>query len=419
MTELSRRAMRPVHGTVVTAVLVAAAACGTGGGGVTDAGPAPTRAPESEPGPGAGAGPSTTVAGGGVATVTAPVSVYFVKGGSLQVVTRSVPKVSRIGAETMRALLAGPTAAESRAGLATAIPSGTRFLGLNIDNGVARVELSPEFEAPAPGGQALRLAQIACTLDQFESVGGVRFVIDGELVGVLVDGGAVVDRPVTCGSYASLLKPAPSSAPAAVPASGIWPFTNGAEADAAAARGERTFADPAATAREFAARYLGMADPVVFPFAASEPGAGEVGVGFRYTEGRAPVADPRVTTNVIVRQLGRQGPGGVWTVTAASAPNIEVQAPGPLERVSSPARLAGRASAFEGHIDVVVREDGMLSGASLGQSFVTGRGDGELGPFSGQVAFRPPSRPGGAVLFFDRSAADGQVLAATVVRVVF
>ena len=70
---------------------------------------------------------------------------------------------------------------------------------------MARVALSPEFEAPAPGGQALRLAQVACTLDQFESIQGVRFVIDGEPVAVVVDGGSVVDRPVTCASYGSLL----------------------------------------------------------------------------------------------------------------------------------------------------------------------------------------------------------------------
>jgi len=87
--------------------------------------------------------------------------------------------------------------------------------------------------------------------------------------------------------------------------------------------------------------------------------------------------------------------------------------------VSSPLALTGRASAFEGHVDVSVREDAMVAGASLGEGFVTGRGDGELGPFSGQIAFRPPSRPGGAVVFFERSAADGQVLRATVVRVRF
>ncbi len=131
------------------------------------------------------------------------------------------------------------------------------------------------------------------------------------------------------------------------------------------------------------------------------------------------MANPRVSTNLIVRQLGRQGAGGPWTVTAASAPNIEVRSPQPLERVSSPVRLAGKASAFEGNVGVVVREDGMLAGASLGEGYVTGRGDGVLGPFDGEVTFRSPARAGGAVLFVDRSAADGSVLGATVVRVTF
>lgn len=42
-----------------------------------------------------------------------------------------------------------------------------------------------------------------------------------------------------------------------------------------------------------------------------------------------------------------------------------------------------------------------------------------LRPFSGDIAFRAPSKPAGALVFTDLSAADGQVLRATVVRVRF
>ncbi len=62
----------------------------------------------------------------------------------------------------------------------------------------------------------------------------------------------------------------------------------------------------------------------------------QVGIGFRYSEGRTPVADPKPTINVVVRQLGRRGDSGAWTVTAAWSPNIEVSGPQPLARVSSP-----------------------------------------------------------------------------------
>jgi len=342
------------------------------------------------------------------------VALYLTEGDTLHRIVRSVPKVAGIGAATLRALLAGPTPEEAKSGVGTAVPSGTRLLGLTIEGGVGRVDLSRQFEVTGnEEGVTLSLAQVTCTLGQFDTVKGVRFALDGKDVSVLSGDGTVTDRPLTCDRYRRF-DPAPASDDP-----GIWPYTSAAESDAAVAGGDRTFVDPVAAAREFATRYLGMVDPVVFDFAEGGPGDGEVGIGFRYSEGRTPVADPKPTTTVVVRQLGRRGDSGAWTVTAASSPNIEVSGPQPLGRVSSPLSLTGRASAFEGHVNVSVREDAMLAGATLGDGFVTGRGDGELGPFSGQIAFRSPSKPGGAVVFFDRSAADGQVLRATVVRVRF
>ncbi|MGI8778464.1 MAG: Gmad2 immunoglobulin-like domain-containing protein [Acidimicrobiales bacterium] len=279
---------------------------------------------------------------------------------------------------------------------------------------MARVDLSRQFEVTGnEEGVTLSLAQVTCTLGQFHAVKGVRFALDGKDVSVLSGDGTVTDRPLTCDRYGRF-DPASKSVDL-----GIWPYTSAAESDGAVAGGDRTFLDPVVAAREFATRYLGMVDPVVFDFNEGGSGDSEVGVGFRYSEGRAPVADPKPTTTVVVRQLGRRGDSGAWTVTAAWSPDIEVRGPQPLGRVSSPLPLTGRASAFDGHVNGSVREDAMVAGASLGEGFVTGRGDGELGPFSGQIAFRPPSRPAGAVVFFERSAADGQVLRATVVRVRF
>jgi spore germination protein GerM len=177
----------------------AVAGCATGRGRVVDAGPAPTRPPE----PGAdAAAPTPALPGAGAAEATTTVSLWLTRGESLQVVKRAVPKVARIGAEAVKALLAGPTADEAKGGVATAIPPGTRFLGLVVDAGVARVDLSRQFDAGGGGlGLTLRLAQVACTLGEFPSVRGVRFAIDGQLVSVLSGDGAVVDTPVTCESY--------------------------------------------------------------------------------------------------------------------------------------------------------------------------------------------------------------------------
>jgi spore germination protein GerM len=181
---------------LAAAVVLATAGCGSSGEGrVEDAGPVPTR-PGSDGGDG---GPAATAAAGGA---TNQVSIWLVRGEALEVVRRAVPRVPGIGAEAVKALLAGPSSEEAAAGVATAIPAGTRFRSLDIDDGVARVDLSRRFEAGGGGlGLTLRLAQVTCTLDQFESVRGVRFAIDGALVSVLSGDGVVLDKPVTCDGY--------------------------------------------------------------------------------------------------------------------------------------------------------------------------------------------------------------------------
>ena len=42
-----------------------------------------------------------------------------------------------------------------------------------------------------------------------------------------------------------------------------------------------------------------------------------------------------------------------------------------------------------------------------------------MGPFDAHLAFRPPTRHGGAIVLFIRSAMDGSVSEATVVGVTF
>jgi spore germination protein GerM len=192
-----RRAVR----ATVAAVLLAAGACGSSGEGqVEDAGPVPTRAGAD----GGDTGPATTAARPGGATNQ--VSIWLLRGEALEVVRRTVPKVPGIGAEAVKALLAGPSPEETARGMATAIPAGTRFRSLDIDDGVARVDLSRQFEAGGGGlGLTLRLAQVTCTLDQFDSVRGVRFAIDGALVSVLSGDGVVLDKPVTCDGYQQAL----------------------------------------------------------------------------------------------------------------------------------------------------------------------------------------------------------------------
>jgi hypothetical protein len=432
-TTTRRRRGRRRGMAVGLALLVTATACGASGGGSVDAGPTPSRGPTTTAADGTGSttGPDSTGGGssgtgtgsGGSGTggsgSTTQVGLYFTRGERIVRVSRAVPKVTAIGAETMKALVGGPTAAESGDGLGTAIPRETRFRGLNIAGGVARVDLSDDFESG--GGSlslSLRLAQVTCTLDQFGSVTGIRFLLDGRLVNVFSGNGIILDQPVSCADYAEHVAGDPA-AEATFP--GIWPFTSQAEMDDYIAGGDRTFTTPVETARQFAIRYVGMGDPVILggPTVAAG-GLVEVNVGFGTGEGGAPIANPQPTMSVFLRSGGADGDLGPWTVVSARSPQIVVDQPVALARVNSPVSVRGAAATFEGNVEVHVREDGMLADRNLGEGFVTGRGDGVLGPFAGQIPFDSPSKPAGAVVFFERSAADGQdVLRATVVRIDF
>jgi hypothetical protein len=393
--------------TILVVLALLGTACGSGG--TTDAGPVPERP--------AGADVTTTVPSSPASTVaTTDVSVWLIRGEALQPVSRSVPRVARIGAEAVKALLAGPTTAEARSGLTTAVPAATRFNDLVVDgSGIAKVDLSRDFESGGGSlGLTLRLAQVTCTVGQFPTVKGVRFALAGEVVSVFSGDGIVLDKPVTCDSYRQVLRPPTDTA--AFP--GIWPFATKADLDAYAAGTDKAFRDPVATARDFAATYVGMDNPLTFGFTSTGTGAGEVPVGPRYAEGHTPLANPRPTFTVALRQLGAQDPTGPWTVVGATSPEVVVVVPGPGDRVVSPARLSGQAQAFEGTVNVTVREDGMVAAQSLGKGIVTGGGD-QLRPLSGDVVFRTPSKGAGAITFVELSAADGAVRKATVVRVRF
>ena len=391
--------------------LVGLVAVACGDDGATDAGPVPGRPDTTVTTEVAASTPATTAGG------TTQVQVWLAKGETLESVARTVPRVPAIGAEAVKALLAGPTSTEARAGYTTAVPKDTRFLGLVIDSaGIAKVDLSRDFESGGGSlGLTMRLGQVTCTVGQFPTVKGVRFALAGQLVSVFSGNGIVLDQPVTCDSYRQVLgRPG-----AAATFAGIWPFATQAELDTYAASSERTYRDPGVTAREFMTKYVGMDNPVDFPTRTTGPGTVEVPMGPRYSEGRTPLPNPRARFTVVVSQLGKQGPDGPWTVVEVNAPDIVVTTPRALDRISSAAPLTGQAHAFEGTVNVQIREDGMLAGRSLGEGVVTGGGDMRR-PYTGEVAFRSPSKPAGAVVYIERSAADGQgIVQAAVVRVRF
>jgi hypothetical protein len=131
----------------------------------------------------------------------AQVRAYFYLGGEpgsdglVPVLRETAPH--DLPSAAMTALLAGPSSEESGdRTITSAIPDGTRLLGLEIADGVASVDLSREFESG--GGSTsmfVRLGQVVFTLTQFSTVQSVRFLLEGQPVSVFSGEGIALDHP--------------------------------------------------------------------------------------------------------------------------------------------------------------------------------------------------------------------------------
>ncbi len=140
---------------------------------------------------------------------TLTVRVYFASSGDRAfAVEREIPYTQAVAAAAMKELLAGPTANELAVwtALNTQIPEGTELLGITIQDGVARVDLSDDFD---DGGGSFsvtaRVAQVVYTLCEFSSVDAVEFYMEGELIDLFTGEGLELDGPQTPEDYYSAL----------------------------------------------------------------------------------------------------------------------------------------------------------------------------------------------------------------------
>lgn len=103
-----------------------------------------------------------------------------------------------VASGALKALVAGPSAAEKTAGASSSVPAGTRLLGVSLDGGVATVDLSREFGS---GGGSLsimsRVAQVVFTATQFSTIESVLFEIEGEPLDSLGGEGLILEGPQT------------------------------------------------------------------------------------------------------------------------------------------------------------------------------------------------------------------------------
>jgi spore germination protein GerM len=144
--------------------------------------------------------------------------VWFARQDGLVAVRRAHDPTPLVATTAVKALLGGPTADERAAGFGSAVPAGTRLLGIGIRNGIATVDLTSEYQSGGGSrSMQMRLGQVVYTLTQFPTVQKVRFRLDGTPVNVFSSEGIVLDHPVGRNDYADLLpaidvaKPAPDT----------------------------------------------------------------------------------------------------------------------------------------------------------------------------------------------------------------
>jgi hypothetical protein len=154
--------------------------------------------------------PSAPVTSHGSSTSTSgpsssvPVAVYFVRGEKIGTAGREVagPAVARAALEE---LVEGPSSADTAAGLSSAIPVGTKVLGVDIADGVATADLSSAFGSGGGSlSMSLRIAQVTYTLTQFPTVQRVSFQLEHEPITSLGGEGLMLDEPQTRADWESV-----------------------------------------------------------------------------------------------------------------------------------------------------------------------------------------------------------------------
>jgi germination protein M len=216
----------------LTVLAMAVAGCGDGGDGATTTPAETSTTVESTT---TSAAPETTTSTTPIpeTTTTAPettttseppemedmdVVAYFIledinepaMGPYLVPVYRGVPETEGIAAAAVNALLEGPTQDEmdGTPSISSAVPAGTELLGIAIEDGVATVDLTGEFDdGGGTASMAARLAQLVFTLTRFPTVDSMVLHLDGEPVEVFSSEGIILDGPQTRDDYLEQVPP--------------------------------------------------------------------------------------------------------------------------------------------------------------------------------------------------------------------
>jgi hypothetical protein len=125
-------------------------------------------------------------------------------------VYRQVPDGGDLASGSLEALVAGPTEDETAGtpSVSSAIPEGTAVLSVEIESGLAAVDLSGEFDdGGGSSSMFARLAQVVYTLTGIDGVEQVEFMIEGQPVTVFSAEGIELDGPQERSDYYDQLPP--------------------------------------------------------------------------------------------------------------------------------------------------------------------------------------------------------------------
>ena len=99
---------------------------------------------------------------------------------------------------SIRALLKGPSGSELSNGIVSMIPAGTALLSAYIENSIAFLNFSENFQFNPLGGDGMRaqVRQVVWVATEFPTVKGVQFLIEGKKVAYLGGDNVAVDKPL-------------------------------------------------------------------------------------------------------------------------------------------------------------------------------------------------------------------------------
>jgi hypothetical protein len=138
--------------------------------------------------------------------VTTPGGVCLVQYGRLVWADRQVPYHHVLNG-TLALLAKGPTAAEARQAIRSALPAGTTGLVAQVRGNVAMIAVPKGFDDLSASEQVLAVAQLTYTVTQIKGITALQLTVSGRPVSMPVESGGpggLVPGPVTRADFRAL-----------------------------------------------------------------------------------------------------------------------------------------------------------------------------------------------------------------------